>query len=431
MRFAIHVILVVGLLACTEPDPGSEPGAAPAAKWWKGNLHTHSLWSDGDDYPEQVVNWYKSRGYHFLAISDHNVLHEGDHFIDTSLRGGGEVLAAYKECFPDWVAEKEEGGAHLVQLRTLEEYRPLFEEPGVFLLFSGEEITDGFDGKPIHVNATNIVELIGPQGGDSVRDVMQNNVDAVLEQRERTGQLMFPHINHPNYGWAIKVEDLMALRGEKFFEVYNGHPQVHNEGDDAHPSTARMWDIALAERLSAGEPIMYGLTVDDAHVYYDLDSEHANPGRGWVMVRAAELSTDAIIRALEAGEFYGSSGVTLDDVQLSSDALSLVIDADEEDGIDYVTQFIGTRRGYDRTTEEVHAEDASVLFRYSETIGEVLATVPGALPSYTFRGDELYVRAKVVSSKLKNNPYKEGEYEAAWVQPVVVVEFVSRGPEDR
>ena len=238
MRFTIHIVLVVGLLASCG-QPGTKP--APTATWWKGNLHTHSLWSDGDDYPEQVVHLYKSRGYNFLAISDHNVLHEGDRFMDTSSggsggsRGGGEVLAAYKERFPDWVAEKEEGGAHLVQLRTLEEYRPLFEEPGAFLLFSGEEITDGFDGKPIHVNATNIVELIGPQGGDSVRDVMQNNVDAVLEQRERTGQLMFPHINHPNFGWAIKVEDLMALRGEKFFEVYNGHPQVHNEGDDEPP----------------------------------------------------------------------------------------------------------------------------------------------------------------------------------------------------
>ena len=417
MRFAMNVILVAALLAsCGQPGPVSDP--APTLKWWKGNLHTHSLWSDGDDYPEQVVHWYKSRGYHFLAISDHNVLHEGDRFMDTSTRGGGEVLAAYKERFPEWVMEKEEGGAHLVQLRTLEEYRPLFEEPGAFLLFSGEEISDGFDGKPIHVNATNIVELIRAQGGDSVRDVMQNNVDAVLEQRERTGQLMFPHINHPNFGWAIKVEDLMALRGEKFFEVYNGHPQVNNEGDEARPSTARMWDIALAERLSAGLPIMYGLTVDDAHFYYDFDGEHANPGRGWVMVRAVELATDAIIRALEAGEFYGSSGVTLDDVQLSSDTLSLVIQ--EENGVDYVTQFIGTRRGYDRTTEEIHAEDASVLFRYSETIGEVLATIEGALPSYTFRGDELYVRAKVVSSKLKDNPYKEGEYESAWVQPVVI-----------
>ena len=317
------------------------------------------------------------------------------------------------------MTEKEEGGAHLVQLRTLEEYRLLFEEPGAFLLFSGEEISNSFEGKPLHVNAPNLVELVGPQGGDSVRDVMQNNVDAVLEQRERTGQLMFPHINHPNFGWAIKVEDLMALRGEKFFEVYNGHPSVHNEGDDDRPSTERMWDIALAERLSADEPVMYGLTVDDAHFYYDLDSEHANPGRGWVMVRATELTSDAIIRALEAGEFYGSSGVTLDDVQASGDVLSFVIQ--EEDGIDYVTQFIGTRRGYDRTTEEVHAEDASVLYRYSEAIGEVLATVSGGAPSYTFRGDELYVRAKVVSSKLKDNPYKEGEFEAAWVQPVVGV----------
>ena len=31
----------------------------------------------------------------------------------------------------------------------------------------------------------------------------------------------------------------------------------------------------------------------------------------------------------------------------------------------------------------------------------------------------MYVRAKVISTKLKTNPYHEGEYEAAWVQPVV------------
>ena len=137
------------------------------------------------------------------------------------------------------------------------------------------------------------------------------------------------------------------------------------------------------------------------------------------LIDLAEIDEHERIRALEAGEFYGSSGVTLDDVQASGDVLSFVIQ--EEDGIDYVTQFIGTRRGYDRTTEEVHAEDASVLYRYSEAIGEVLATVSGGAPSYTFRGDELYVRAKVVSSKLKDNPYKEGEFEAAWIQPVVGV----------
>jgi len=49
----------------------------------------------------------------------------------------------------------------------------------------------------------------------------------------------------------------------------------------------------------------------------------------------------------------------------------------------------------------------------------VLAEVEGPTPSYTFTGDELYVRARVVSSRLKENPYHEGEYETAWTQPVV------------
>ncbi|HEY7698511.1 MAG TPA: hypothetical protein VIE88_08835, partial [Vicinamibacteria bacterium] len=81
-----------------------------------------------------------------------------------------------------------------------------------------------------------------------------------------------------------------------------------------------------------------------------------------------------------------------------------------------------TRRGYDRSTEEVTAgenEDAAVLRRYSDEIGEVLAEVEGPNPIYRFQGDEMYVRAKVISTRLKKNPYHEGEYESAWVQPVV------------
>src|SRR6266702_2471722 len=57
--------------------------AAPS-QWWKGNLHTHSLWSDGDDYPEMIVDWYKQHGYHFLALSDHNILAQGDKWISAT-----------------------------------------------------------------------------------------------------------------------------------------------------------------------------------------------------------------------------------------------------------------------------------------------------------------------------------------------------------
>ncbi|HEY7697511.1 MAG TPA: histidinol-phosphatase, partial [Vicinamibacteria bacterium] len=275
---------VLAASACVAPR-----SKAPSVSWWKGNLHTHSLWSDGDDFPETAVDGYKKAGYDFVALSDHNVLAESERFVDAD----PTVVADYRKRFgEDWVEVAEDGR---VRLKTLEEYRKLFEEPGKFLLIQSEEITDHFEDKPLHVNATNVKELIEPQGGGSVREVLQRNVDEVLEQRKRTGARMFPHVNHPNFGWAVKVEDLIALRGDKFFEVYNGHPLVHNEGDELRPSTERMWDILLAERLSNGEGVMYGIAVDDAHNYRALDSQHSNPFRGWVRVRAKDLSADALV----------------------------------------------------------------------------------------------------------------------------------------
>jgi hypothetical protein len=38
--------------------------------------------------------------------------------------------------------------------------------------------------------------------------------------------------------------------------------------------------------------------------------------------------------------------------------------------------------------------------------------------SYLCKGDELYVRAKVISSKPKENTSMPDEREAAWTQPV-------------
>lgn len=422
------LLLLIPLASACRPTAGQPQ---EEARWWRGNLHTHTLWSDGDDYPEMVIDWYRSHGYDFLALSDHNIIQEGEKWVEVGDGGNGELAyRRYVERFgEEWVEDSTENGTRMVRLKSLEEYRSLFEEPGAFLLIKSEEISDHFEDKPIHVNATNISELIPPQGGNSVVEVMQNNVDAVLEQREETGQPMFPHLNHPNFGWALTVEDLLALERERFFEVYNGHPAVHNTGDDHHPSTERMWDILLAERLSRGDEPMYGIVVDDAHHYHEFQAGSANPGRAWVMVRAASLTPDALIEAMEAGDFYGSTGVALAEVRLDEEGMSIHIDAEE--GVTYHTQFIGTLEGYPPPVAsegvDVHEQDGTdssppiALRRYSEEIGQVLAEAEGVAPSYTFRGNELYVRAKVTSSKPKENPIDElrEEREAAWVQPIV------------
>jgi hypothetical protein len=400
---------------------GMAAADAPAG-WWKGNLHTHSLWSDGDDYPEMIAGWYRSHGYHFLGISDHNTLHNTNKWVSLAKnKGGTNAFQKYLERFgAGWVEQRTGDGGVEVRLKRLEEYRGRFEEPGRFLLIQSEEISDRYKSSPIHVNAHNLRERISPRGGESVVEVMQNNIDAVLAQRERTGVPMIPHLNHPNFQWAITAEELMQVKRAQFFEVYNGHPLVHNEGDATRAGLERVWDIVLTRRLGElGLGLLYGLATDDAHHYHKFSPTNSNSGRGWIWVRADALTPESLIAAMEAGDFYASSGVTLKDVR--RDDRRLVVEVASEPGVTYTIEFIGTRRGYDGRSEPVRTargDAIRVTHRYSRDIGQVFARVTGERASYTFKGDELYVRARVTSSKRKDNPYREGEFERAWIQPV-------------
>lgn len=421
--------------------PGSRTETA-SAQWFKGNLHTHSLWSDGDDYPEMIADWYKRNGYQFLALSDHNVMQEGLRWFELKTpvsiggqvqqRGGGPVLERYVTRFgPDWVEQKTEGEKRFVRLKPLPEYRALLEEPGRFLMIPAEEVTATWKraktattpeaSGPVHINVTNPRDFVTPAEGDNAVTIMQQTMDAVHAQRARTGQPMIAHLNHPNFRWGVTAEELMQVKGERFFEVYNGHPGVNNDGDAAHASMDQMWDIILAHRLGklGLEPI-FGVGVDDSHNYHAIGLGKSNVGRGWIMVRARHLTPESIIHAMEAGDFYASSGVTLTDLVREPGRLAVRIQA--EPGVTYVTQFIGTRRGFNAASEELPLPPNTRTLphrRYSAEVGAVLAEVRGNEASYTLRGEELYVRAKIVSSKPKVNGSVAGEFETAWVQPVI------------
>jgi len=347
-------------------------------------------------------------------------------------RGGGPVLAAYIKRFgADWVEQREAEGKRFVRLKPLAEYRSLFEEPGQYLLIPSEEISATWkkaksaesveQSGPVHFNVTNIRDFIGPVEGDNAVAIMQKTLDAVEAQRERTGQNMVAHLNHPNFRWGITAEEMTQVEGVRFFEVYNGHYDARNDGDATRASMDRMWDIILTDRLSDGsEEILYGVAVDDSHHYHSVGIGKSNSGRGWIMVRARYLTAENLIKAMEEGDFYATSGVLLADIVRGPDHVSLRIKPEE--GVTYVTQFIGTRRGYDPASQVMESEQGSRTLphrRYSKDVGEVLAEVAGTAPHYTIRGDELYVRAKVVSSKFKTNPGVVGEVETAWIQPVV------------
>ena len=330
------VVAVAGLGAVSWSGPAPAASSQPDAvdrsawHWYKGNTHAHTLASDGDSSPEDVTRWYKERGYQFLVLSDHNVL--------------TPVAALARQ----------------------------FGETGRFLLVPGEEVTDGFESKPLHLNGLNLSRLVEPRHGTSVTDTLQRNVDAI---REASG---VPHINHPNFGWAISHADLAALARYRLLEIYNGHPLVNNLGGGDAPGMEEVWDRLLVARQR-----IYGIAVDDAHYFTrPWDPLAPKPGKGWVVVHAPRLEAAALMTSLENGDFYASTGVELAAYTASVSAIEVRVR--EANSARYRIQLVSA--------------------------GVVVETVPGPVARFALAGRHGYARVVV----------RESNGASAWTQPVFV-----------
>ena len=394
-------VTTLGLAFACQAAPPAEPATD---RWYRGNTHTHTLWSDGDAPPDHAVKWYADNGYQFLVLSDHNVMQQGEKWFP--ITDGGRLtpdkVSALVEDFGEGGVETRdvEAGREL-RLRTLEELQAGFERPEEFLLIPGEEVTDRYRLAEVHINGLNLAGPIEPRHGDSVQATIQNNLDAIAEHGREHDRSVLAHLNHPNFRTSLGVRNLANMRGERFFEVYNGHRSVDNEGAVAKHSTESLWDHALVLRLRDGAgdgELLYGLATDDAHDHYAPDAVSI-PGRGWIMVRATSLEANAIIDAMKRGDFYASSGVAL--TELTNDGTTITIDIDADPDLTYTTEFIGV------TGDPAGVETA-----------EILSVTTEDPATYRFTGEELYVRARVTSSRLHPRPYAEGDHEQAWTQPV-------------
>ena len=70
----LFLVCIVSVYGCRNTETDNR-------RWIKGNLHTQSYWSDGDEFPEMIRDWYKTKGYNFVGLSDHNILAEEDKWI--------------------------------------------------------------------------------------------------------------------------------------------------------------------------------------------------------------------------------------------------------------------------------------------------------------------------------------------------------------
>lgn len=434
---AIGASLLVGMQHSASARAAA---AAPEKRWFKGNLHMHTQWSDGQPLPEWAVDWYKSHGYDFICPSDHNILQADDLRFDgfgfnnppsdlaafegeTSLWKAVSPSAGWPKLRQNRIDETTEkfgkdsvrtisvGGQTFVRMKPFSELEQQFAEPGKFLMIPGFEQTGGCPNEQqVHVNFINVREVFPYLSGKTPKEILETTFTKGRELYEQ-GYLFTA--NHPLWRYYdYSPNDLIALPQIRLFELNNNGIDGKF---DPHPQgwkPEQFWDVVNAHRASHDQPLLLGMGSDDRHAYEP-------PAKAWSVVRAARLCTADLLEAIQAGDFYASNGLDFDDIQFDGKTLSVKIDVRQEGA--YRIQFLGTKKDYDPASRVIDVpagprSPARKIDIYSESIGGVLDTVEGTEGSYTLKPDDLYVRAKIVqvaddlASDWQSQP-------AAWSQP--------------
>jgi len=112
-----------------------------------------------------------------------------------------------------------------------------------------------------------------------------------LRLMRRQGALLV--LAHPQ--WCGNSVEAALRHGFDGVEVYNDVCRwLNGKGEGTY-----FWD-----RMLCGNADVLGFAADDAH----LSAAHPTWNGGWIMVNCAELTRDALMRAIRRGEFYATTG---------------------------------------------------------------------------------------------------------------------------
>ena len=416
---------------------GQDGEQGAGERWYKGNLHMHTFWSDGYVFPEEAIDWYKDRGYHFVSTTDHYLFQQ---VKDNWLTAGQTERPAELGHAPrkltenhinrylgryggDWAEiAAAEDGTRRVRLKTFDEFSAKMNVPGEFLVIPGQEVQNPGGGW-IHGNAIGIGASMTYLSGKTNAETLRLNAAALARHAAETGRETIYILNHPT-AWYFDFypRDLIDAAEVLFHEILTA-PRPAGKPHPSFWTHEKFWDIVNAFRIEDGLRPLYGVAGDDRHAY---PASPTTPCK-FIMVRAPELTTENLLRSMREGDFYASNGVILEKIDFDPAARALSVKVKAEPGVKYAIRFNGTKRGFDRSHATVDDPAADrkpkrAIPVYSDEIGKVFAQTEGTEASYRMADDDLYVRATVDSDKeWISGRATEAAYlparESAWSQP--------------
>ena len=245
---------------------------------WKGNLHMHTSRSPDSptDYHD-ALDEYKSRGFQFCLMSDHEAYWDSDEMnSDDFIVLSGVESAFYRN-----------------------QTRPY--------MLSGQDLTS------MHLNLIRHPDLkaeIPSFAHDEIiprpNDYGLDSWNEAIRHYKQMGHIVV--LNHPSWS-RLTPEMMLGIQGCFAFEVINtGCVQ-----EVGCPTDKFYWDFCLQR----GKRI-FASAGDDTHFYGD---NYATCGGSWNMVSAPKLDAGAIVRGLESGSFYPSTGPIIHGMRIENGML--------------------------------------------------------------------------------------------------------------
>lgn len=239
----------------------------PSGNLYKVNLHTHSTVSDGHFSPAKIKEIYQKHGYDAVAYSDHNI------------------------CMP----HNDLTDDRFVALTSMEVDFNLRDPNGLVR-------------KVIHLNAL----ARDPSKTDKLPPYQEMGLDLVNEVIERLkADDYIITLNHPVWS-DMSTEDLLYLKGMHGVEITNSIGMYFNNYCD---------DSAYFEYFLRAGGRAVPVASDDCHRSFEDGSPFVEYCQSFTVLKAPELTYDALVRAFESGHLFASTGPMFENLWLDGDIL--------------------------------------------------------------------------------------------------------------
>lgn len=247
-------------------------------RFFKANMHCHSVYSDGRLTVEQIKEEYQKRGYSIVAFTDH------EHIIDNSRLSDENFLAitATELTFKEkptvsTSVDKEMKVCHM----------------NFYAIDPHNDVTPCYDARYDHYcneEARSLIKFDRPYE----KQYSIEEINKVIKIAKEKGFLVC--YNHPTWSMEdatqyLGYENLLAV------EIYNNGCRDIGNNDEK----------VFSDMLRAGKKV-FCFASDDNHNKLPFSSPYCDSFGGWITINAEKLEYGEIIDALKRGNFYASTG---------------------------------------------------------------------------------------------------------------------------